>query len=228
MVKPMKRLLIVDDDEAIRKVCRTRLQDFYEIVDTGDPERALLIALQNKPDAILMDLSMPRLSGFELCRTLSAVSVTRRIPIFVVSGQDSRNKAFCQSLGAAAYFEKPIDFARLKNALSSALSPGNAGSSSDLQFQVLLKLRGRSTDGSPFEVRAATHSASPAGFVCASPASPREGSEVDVILCSGGGEHYLGRARALRLAEQPAGTFTIQFMDAQGEAAEKTLHHSVS
>jgi len=64
----MEKLLIVDDEEAMRRLLRINLADSYEIIDTGDPEHALALALQNKPSAILLDLRMPRCSGFELCR----------------------------------------------------------------------------------------------------------------------------------------------------------------
>ena len=67
----MNKLLIIDDDESVRKVLRFRLKDSYEITDTGSPEEALALALQTKPDAILLDLMMPKYSGFEVCRTLS-------------------------------------------------------------------------------------------------------------------------------------------------------------
>jgi CheY-like chemotaxis protein len=222
----MRRLLIVDDDEGIRKVCRTRLQDAYEIIDTGDPERAFLMALQNKPDAILMDLSMPGLSGFELCRTLSAVSITQQIPIFVVSGQDTRNKAFCESLGASGYFEKPIDFVKLKNTLGSALSLKGCESrkGTRVQYNAILKLKGKSKDGSYLEVRATTHDVSANGFLCVCRTPLVQGAVVDVFLCSGG-EHYLGRAQAVK-AEEAAFCdpfFVLQFIETKHTEEPKSF-----
>ena len=68
----MKKLLIVDDDNAMRGMMRMRLSDCYEVFDTGDPEQALAMALEHKPDAVLMDLMMPKFSGFELNRSRSA------------------------------------------------------------------------------------------------------------------------------------------------------------
>src|SRR5437762_10100390 len=67
----MNKLLVVDDDEAMRKVIRLNLADSYEVIDTGEPEHALALALEHKPDAILLDLRMPKYSGFELCQTRS-------------------------------------------------------------------------------------------------------------------------------------------------------------
>ena len=67
----MRRLLIVDDDEAIRRLFRLNLADDYEIIDTEDPEQALALAMEHKPDAILLDMHMPKMSGFDLCRTFN-------------------------------------------------------------------------------------------------------------------------------------------------------------
>ena len=70
----MEKLLIVDDEEAIRRLMRINLADRYEIIDTGNPEQALAMAMQDKPNAILLDLRMPKYSGFELCRTFSSLA----------------------------------------------------------------------------------------------------------------------------------------------------------
>jgi CheY-like chemotaxis protein len=86
----MARILIVDDDEAIRRLVRLNLTDLYEVFDTGQPEEALALALEHKPDAILLDLRMPGYSGFELCKTLTSFSATQLIPVFVISGSRAR------------------------------------------------------------------------------------------------------------------------------------------
>ena len=83
----MQKVLVVDDDPAIRGLIRTRLQSSYEIIDTGDPEKAFGLALKHKPDAILLDLMMPGYSGFELCQSLHSVSYTSQIPVFIVTGE---------------------------------------------------------------------------------------------------------------------------------------------
>ena len=118
----MQRILVVDDDASMREVIKGHLSALYEVIDTGAPEAALAMTLEHKPDAILLDLSMPGLSGFELCQVLSSLSVTEQIPIFIVTGEDERNKAFCENLGALKYFTKPIDFDLLEAIILARLA----------------------------------------------------------------------------------------------------------
>src|ERR1700693_3748296 len=118
----MPKILIVDDDESIRRLVRLNLADLYEDFDTGQPAEALALALEHKPDAVLLDLRMPGYSGFELCKTLTSFSATQLIPVFVISGEGgAKTKEFCRELGAAAYFEKPVNFESLRATLAEAL-----------------------------------------------------------------------------------------------------------
>ena len=97
----MPRLLIIDDEEAMRSLLREGLQGGYEIIDTGDPVEALALALEHKPDAILLDLALAEFSGFELCQTFCSLSATQRVPIFVITGKPAAEyKDFCLNLGA--------------------------------------------------------------------------------------------------------------------------------
>src|SRR3984893_12935958 len=100
----MPRILIVDDDEAIRRLVRLNLTDLYEILHTGKPEAALALALEHEPDSSLLALRMPGYSGFELCKALTSWSATQLIPVFIISGEGgAKTKEFCRELGAAAY-----------------------------------------------------------------------------------------------------------------------------
>src|SRR6201993_4620683 len=106
----MAKLLLVDDDEALRRPMRLELTDTYEIRDSGEPEQGLALALEHKPDAVLLDLRMPKYSGYELLQTYTSLSHTQRIPVIIVSGEaGGETKEHCKQLGAAGYFEKPID-----------------------------------------------------------------------------------------------------------------------
>jgi CheY-like chemotaxis protein len=82
----MPCVLIIDDDESLRKMLRFRLKDSFEVLDTSSPEDGLMLALRHKPDVILVDLMMPTHTGLEACQTIAALSFTELIPVFVISG----------------------------------------------------------------------------------------------------------------------------------------------
>lgn len=193
---------MVDDDVSMRSVIKDHLSLSYEVFDTGVPEAALAMTLEHKPDAILLDLSMPGLSGFELCRVLSSLPITQQIPIFIVSGEDGRNKAFCRNLGAVRYFAKPIDFTKLKMDLSWVLNTQRTERRADprIQVRLLLKLKGTNEDGVSFEARAETENVSKGGFLCICTTALKEGTTVDVFL-DGERDYDLGRARVVRIVK---------------------------
>src|SRR5271154_4032605 len=97
----MRKILIVDDDEALRRLMRLELSDDYEVIDTGEPEQGLALALENRPDAILLDLRMPKYSGYELLQTFTSFARTQMIPVIIVSGEaGGETKERCKQLGA--------------------------------------------------------------------------------------------------------------------------------
>jgi chemotaxis family two-component system response regulator PixH len=199
----MPRILVVDDDKAMRGIIKDHLSPIYEVVDAGTPETARSLAIEHRPAAILLDLSMPGSSGFELCRALSSLTFTQHIPIFIVSGENEKNRTFCQNLGAVAYFEKPIDFTKLKMHLAEVVRPERTERRVDVRVQLIvnLKLKGKDRQGAYFEVRAATENVSKGGFLCACAASLEDATTVEVSVC---GEHvlYLGFARLVRVVKR--------------------------
>ncbi|HXX19140.1 MAG TPA: response regulator [Candidatus Acidoferrum sp.] len=197
----MPKVLVVDDDEAVRKMLRLRLSDAYEVVETGDPEQAVALALEHKPDAILMDLLMPGFSGFELCQSLHGLSYTSRIPVFVISGEaGAKYREHCAGLGAKGYFQKPIDFAALKATLAAELQSKQPERRRHkrVQMRVTLKLRGVDAAGNPFDEATTTDNVSAGGFLAVCTATLVKGTPVDVFLESGGQLRLAGRARAVR------------------------------
>ncbi|MGB6485114.1 MAG: response regulator [Candidatus Acidiferrales bacterium] len=197
----MPRLLIVDDDESVRKVMRFRLKDSYEILDTGCPEDALALALQQKPDAILLDLMMPKYSGFEICQTLCSMSFTQLIPILIVSGESaSRYKDFCSNLGAKGYFQKPVDFDALENRLAALLESkrGDRRSEPRVKLRVTLKIKGTTTKGEGFDLLTSTENVSAHGFLASCSSALKTGSVVEVFVM-GAGQQPVGKARIVRI-----------------------------
>src|ERR1700680_1489402 len=159
----MHKLLIVDDDRSMRSLLRVRLSDAYQVFDTEDPEQALALALEHKPDAVLLDLMMPKFSGFEVCQTLTSLSFTQQIPIFIVSGEvAAKYNVFCENLGSAGYFEKPVDFNQLRACLAAVLRDKRAERRTEarVRLNVILKLRGKDKNGTPFELFTTTENVS--------------------------------------------------------------------
>ena len=217
------KLLIVDDDEGMRRMLRARLAAQYEVIETGLPDQALELALAHKPDAILMDLIMPNFSGFELCRGLRELSYTSRIPIFVVSGESEQScREHCERLGALDYFQKPIDFNRLQNKLLEALQKQcpERRRSVRVQMKVTLLLKGLDVHRYSFEESTCTENVSVDGFLCPCTAPLAQNSDVQVFVVAGNDTaNFAGRARVVRREhpDTPWQKYGFQFQ-------EKTCH----
>jgi response regulator RpfG family c-di-GMP phosphodiesterase len=203
----MAKLLVVDDEESMRSLLRLNLADIYEIVDTGEPEQALALALEHKPDAVLLDLRMPKYSGFELCKTLTSFSSTQLIPVIVISGEaGSKTKELCRDLGVAAYFEKPVDFDLLRVRLAEFVERKRKERRREVRVHLAVPLRlcGNDVDGNTFDVVTMTENVSLSGFLCSSSVKLAVGSVVDVFLTNTAAEE-VGKARIVRLDAQHPG-----------------------
>jgi CheY-like chemotaxis protein len=193
----MSRILLIDDDAASRKLMKVRLGDPYEVIESGDATETLALALEQKPDAILLDLMLPKVSGLELCQTLKSLSVTQPIPIFVVTGssfEDHREQ--CLHLGAQDLFEKPIDFAKLRSALDNATREPRRERRAEprIRLKAVVKLRGTTENGKEFELLTTTEDVSSGGFLCRCAIPLRQSSIVEVSLMSREGECRVGGA----------------------------------
>lgn len=213
----MPRILIVDDDQSVRKLLRFRLKDSYELFDTGSPEEALALALQHKPDAILLDLMMPRFSGLEVCQTLASMSFTQLIPVFIISGESAaRYKDFCENIGAKGYFQKPVDFEALQTRLGEVLNGRRPDRRAEprVRLMVMLMIRGTTPAGEPFELLRATENVSAHGFFCGCTTSMQTGAIVDVFLTPAG-QRFCGKARVARVERPgtPAQGYGFQFIN---------------
>jgi len=217
----MDKLLIVDDEEAMRRLLRINLADRYEIVDTGNSEQALAMAMQGKPNAILLDLRMPNYSGFELCQTFRSMTSTQLIPIIIISGEaGATTKSFCKELGAAAYFEKPVDFDALRAGLERVLHASQPDRRSELRvrLQVMLKLRGTDINEKPFEEVSTTENVSKSAFFCGCTAQLKKESTIEVYLVKGEAK-FIGKARVVRSegCDTPYPHYAFRFVEKEGD-----------
>jgi CheY-like chemotaxis protein len=196
----MQKLLVVDDDTAMRNLLRIRLSDAFDVIDTGQSDQAIGLALEHKPVAILLDLMMDKCSGFELCQSLRSLSYTSLTPIFVITGEVGENyKEHCANLGATAYFEKPVDFQQLRDRLDSELQAARPERRAHVRvrMRIIVKLRGVDANGDNFVELCATENVSAGGFLCPCTASLCRGACVEVFL-AGAADRFVGKAQVVR------------------------------
>jgi CheY-like chemotaxis protein len=192
----MRKVLIVDDDEALRRLMRLELSGSYEVIDSGEPEHGLALALESRPDAILLDLRMPKYSGYDLLQTFTSFGRTQTIPVIVVSGEGGgQTKEHCKQLGAVGYFEKPINFEALRELLDRTVTTRRHIPRSEvrLRLHVSLKLTGTDTKQNSFEETVITDDVSLSGFLCSGTTELAIASVVKVYLMSNG-SNYVGTA----------------------------------
>jgi adenylate cyclase len=117
------RILIVDDNPTNVKVLQTRLvAEGYEVITAADGEEGLATARQQIPDLILLDVMMPKLDGFEVCRRLRADSAFPFTPIIMVTAMaDSKDVIAGLEAGGDEYLTKPVDHAALAARVRSML-----------------------------------------------------------------------------------------------------------
>ncbi len=117
------RILVVDDNETNRDILVTRLgKHGYELLQAADGEEALASAKQNVPDLILLDVEMPKLDGFEVCRRLKNDPSVPFIPIILCTARAaSQDVVTGLDAGADEYLTKPIDQAAMVARVRSML-----------------------------------------------------------------------------------------------------------
>ena len=116
------RILIVDDVPVNVEVLVEALKNDYKLSVAIDGERALRAVEKNPPDLILLDIMMPGIDGYEVCRRLRAAEATRELPIMFLSAlEDVANKARGFELGANDYLSKPFEVLEVKARVRSLL-----------------------------------------------------------------------------------------------------------
>ena len=122
-VEVSSKILIVDDDEHfgdhIAEILKT---EGMETSTLREPEHILETMDFVKPDILLLDVNMPKISGFDVCRMLRSSTLWKNLPIlFLTAESDANSRLECFRAGGDDYIEKPIDTEGLWDAVSSLL-----------------------------------------------------------------------------------------------------------
>jgi DNA-binding response OmpR family regulator len=104
----MSKILLVEDDKSLREIYGVRLAaEGYEIVSVGDGEEALTVAIKERPDLIISDVMMPKISGFDMLDILRATPETKDLKVIMMTALSSDDqRARGEALGADRYLVK--------------------------------------------------------------------------------------------------------------------------
>jgi two-component system cell cycle response regulator DivK len=121
----MARILLVEDNEMNRDMLSRRLiRNGYEVFLAIDGQQGVNMALSERPDLILMDMSLPVIDGWEATRRIKANDATRRIPVIALTAHamaGDREKAI--EVGCDDYDTKPVEISRLLGKIAALLKP---------------------------------------------------------------------------------------------------------
>ena len=125
----MTKIMLVEDDQNLREIYSIRLvAEGYEVVSAGDGEEALAMAVQERPNLIISDVMMPKISGFDMLDILRSTPETKDIKVIMMtalSSEDQRERG--ENLGANKYLVKSqVGIEDVINAVHEVLGDGPA------------------------------------------------------------------------------------------------------
>ncbi|MBU0580523.1 MAG: response regulator [Candidatus Margulisbacteria bacterium] len=118
-----KSILIVDDEKNLSELVARRLAYLgYQTYTSNSPEKVVRIAEDKKPSLILLDVTMPKISGLEVCQKIRGSKKIKNTPVIFISGKATvEDKAKGLACGAKDYLTKPFDFNELEGKVNKYL-----------------------------------------------------------------------------------------------------------
>ena len=109
------RILIIDDEADLVSVLRFGLEvEGFEVISAGDGEEGLRLAREQQPTLMLLDLMLPKLDGYKVCRSLKFDERYKNIPIFILSARSGeQDRKLAMEMGADAFVTKPYEMKEL-------------------------------------------------------------------------------------------------------------------
>ena len=118
-----KRVLVVDDDgEIIESVCFALKSEGYDVLVGRDGNQGLALAERESPDLLILDMMMPKRSGFLVLEKLRRTRLDPIRVIMITANEGSRHKAYAEMLGVDEYLRKPFAISRLMESVNRLLS----------------------------------------------------------------------------------------------------------
>jgi DNA-binding response OmpR family regulator len=117
------KILIADDSPNIREILKLSLEtDGYSVVLAEDGERALVLVAEEKPDLVIIDVMMPKVNGFQVCRRVKTDPATRDVPVIMLTAKSGQQDVFWgKDCGADEYITKPFSTRELEKTITRLL-----------------------------------------------------------------------------------------------------------
>jgi DNA-binding response OmpR family regulator len=118
-----EKILIADDSPSIREILKIGLEaDGYTVVLAEDGDQALTMVASEKPDLLIMDVMMPKVNGFQVCRRVKTDRATHDVPVIMLTAKSAQQDVFWgKDCGADEYLTKPFSTKELVKAIDRLL-----------------------------------------------------------------------------------------------------------
>jgi len=126
--RPRSRVLVVDDEPDLVRILEFGLKAAgYEVVTASDGQEGLKKAREVQPDIILLDLMLPKLDGYKVCRLLKFDERYKQIPIMILSARTQEgDQTLAHEMGANRFMTKPYEFAEILEHIQALLKEAAA------------------------------------------------------------------------------------------------------
>lgn len=127
MTAPKPRILIVDDEADLVSVLRMGLEiEGFDVISAADGEDGLRRAQNDRPDLMVLDLMLPKMDGYKVCRALKFDERFKSMPVFILSARSGeQDRRLALDMGADAFVTKPYDMAELVSRIRHKLETLN-------------------------------------------------------------------------------------------------------
>ncbi|CAN5774294.1 response regulator [soil metagenome] len=143
VAEPLRALVLVVDDDLTQRQILARILEHegYAVLGVGDGETGLRAIVEHQPELVLLDLNLPRMDGFEVCRRLRSDPVTATLPVIVLTGHTSTDDMVASlDAGADDFLAKPFQQAELLARMRSAFRLRGAINSLERAAQIVATL----------------------------------------------------------------------------------------